>query len=141
MRQKSKFVLGEIKRARALWGHFSDLAEERLTDLVQNNHLSIAGGDLIFLENRWYVTHTGLLGLARRNCCAGIDVTPISSFCNPEHSKWAFRATVFKSRKCRSFVGYGDADPSNVSPLVRGAEMRINPTAPTRSQPGEGLRH
>jgi hypothetical protein len=26
------------------------------------------------------------------------------------------------------FVGYGDADPSNVSPLVRGAEMRIAET-------------
>jgi hypothetical protein len=27
-----------------------------------------------------------------------------------------------------SFVGYGDADPSNVSPLVRGAEMRVAET-------------
>src|SRR5208282_4157341 len=26
------------------------------------------------------------------------------------------------------FVGYGDADPSNVSPLVRGAEMRVAET-------------
>ena len=28
----------------------------------------------------------------------------------------------------RGFVGYGDADPSNVSSLVRGAEMRIAET-------------
>ena len=27
-----------------------------------------------------------------------------------------------------AFVGYGDADPSNVSPLVRGAEMRVAET-------------
>lgn len=26
------------------------------------------------------------------------------------------------------FVGYGDADPSNVSSLVRGAEMRVAET-------------
>jgi len=39
-----------------------------------------------------------------------------------------FRAAVFKSRACRGFVGYGDADPSNVSPLVRGAEMRVAET-------------
>ena len=26
------------------------------------------------------------------------------------------------------FVGYGDADPSNVSPMVRGAEMRVAET-------------
>jgi hypothetical protein len=35
---------------------------------------------------------------------------------------------VYKSPKCRGFVGYGDADPSNVSPLVRGAEMRVAET-------------
>ena len=28
----------------------------------------------------------------------------------------------------QGFVGYGDADPSNVSPLVRGAEMRVAET-------------
>ena len=39
-----------------------------------------------------------------------------------------FRAAVFKSRACRGFVGYGDADPSNVSPLVHGAEMRVAET-------------
>ena len=40
----------------------------------------------------------------------------------------AFRATVYKSPRCKGFVGYGDADPSNVSPLVRGAEMRMAET-------------
>jgi hypothetical protein len=35
---------------------------------------------------------------------------------------------VFKSRSCKGFFGYGDADPSNVSPLVHGAEMRIAET-------------
>ena len=40
-----------------------------------------------------------------------------------------FRAAVFKSRACKGFVGYGDAlDPSNVSPLVHGAEMRVAET-------------
>ncbi len=29
---------------------------------------------------------------------------------------------------CKGFVGYGDADPSNVSPLVHGAEMRVAET-------------
>ncbi|MGB9235370.1 MAG: hypothetical protein WCC04_13225 [Terriglobales bacterium] len=43
-------------------------------------------------------------------------------------SRYAFRATVYKSVRCRGFVGYGDADPSNVSPLVRGAEMRVAET-------------
>jgi hypothetical protein len=39
-----------------------------------------------------------------------------------------FKATVFKSLSSKGFVGYGDADPSNVSTLVHGAEMRIAET-------------
>jgi hypothetical protein len=35
---------------------------------------------------------------------------------------------VYKSRTCKGFVGYGDADPSNVSFLVHGAEMRVAET-------------
>jgi hypothetical protein len=35
---------------------------------------------------------------------------------------------VYKSRGSRGFTGYGDADPSNTSPLVRGAEMRVAET-------------
>jgi hypothetical protein len=49
-------------------------------------------------------------------------------FCNLQTSRWAFKATVYKSGNCKGFVGYGDADPSNVSPLVRGAEMRVAET-------------
>jgi hypothetical protein len=39
-----------------------------------------------------------------------------------------FRATVYKSPRSRGFVGYGDADPSNVSSVVHGAEMRVAET-------------
>jgi hypothetical protein len=39
-----------------------------------------------------------------------------------------FKATVFKSPGSRGFVGYGDADPSNVSSVVLGAEMRVAET-------------
>jgi hypothetical protein len=49
-------------------------------------------------------------------------------FCYPTESRWAFEATVYKSISCRGFVGYGDADPSNVSALVHGAEMRVAET-------------
>jgi hypothetical protein len=43
-------------------------------------------------------------------------------------NRWVFRAVVHKSRGSKSFVGYGDADPTNTSPLVRGAEMRVAET-------------
>jgi hypothetical protein len=41
--------------------------------------------------------------------------------------RWVFKATVHKSSS-KTFVGYGDADPTNVSPLVHGAEMRVAET-------------
>jgi hypothetical protein len=71
---------------------------------------------------------TGLLGLARRTRCAGIHVRPVANFCDPSSQRWAFEATVYKSEACKGFVGYGDADPSNVSFLVHGAEMRVAET-------------
>jgi hypothetical protein len=89
---------------------------------------SIETGDLQFLDGRWYVTHSGLLALARRRTCKGINVVPISEFCDPGASRWSFQATVYKSATCKGFVGHGDANPTNVSPLVRGAEMRVAET-------------
>jgi hypothetical protein len=71
---------------------------------------------------------TALVGLAKRSRCAGIHVQPVEQFCDASRSRWAFEAKVFKSRSCKGFVGFGDADPSNVSPLVRGAEMRVAET-------------
>jgi hypothetical protein len=47
---------------------------------------------------------------------------------DPIAGRWVFKATVYTRNCPRGFVGYGDADPSNVSPLVRGAEMRVAET-------------
>ena len=66
--------------------------------------------------------------MAHRSRCAGIHVHPAATFCDPQTKHWAFRATVYKTKTCRGFVGYGDANPSNVSPLVHGAEMRVAET-------------
>jgi hypothetical protein len=96
--------------------------------LASRYRFSVESGDLLWLDGHWYVTHSGLIRLARRNHCAGIHVEPVAQFSDPATSRWAFKATVYKSRTCRGFVGYGDADPSNVSALVRGAEMRVAET-------------
>src|SRR5271169_3958042 len=114
--------------ARQLWSHISPMALRSLKELTIEYLLSIASGDLLLLDGRWYVTHNGLLGLARRNRCAGINVRPVPDFSDPAVQRWAFEATVYKSKTCKGFVGYGDADPSNVSSLVRGAEMRVAET-------------
>src|SRR6266542_6408312 len=94
-----------------------------------NNHgLSVLRGELIFLNGGWYVTHAGLLRVAARRQCRGMKTLPVSELCDIRSSRWAFRATVYTSKNCKGFVGYGDADPSNVSPLVHGAEMRVAET-------------
>ena len=118
----------DIRLAGALWGDLNQYALSALKRLLQDHHFSIAAGDVIYLEGRWYVTHTGLLSLARRKRCCGINVRPLRAFCDPQSSRWAFVATVYKSRACKGFVGHGDADPSNVAPLIRGAEMRVAET-------------
>jgi hypothetical protein len=116
------------KIAHSLWGSLSRIALKCLDDLSKTYDISVATGDLLYLDGRWYLTHSGLLGIARRKRCFGIQVHPATAFCSPATSRWAFRATVYKSKTCKGFVGYGDADPSNVSSLVRGAEMRVAET-------------
>ncbi len=83
---------------------------------------------IILIDGVRYVTHAGLLALARKLHCAGIHVEPVRTYSNPVEHCWAFRATVYTSHRCKGFEGYGDADPSNVSPVVRGAEMRVAET-------------
>jgi len=101
---------------------------EVLKFLSERYTFSVALGDLLPLDGKWYVTHAGLLRLAHRTDCAGICVEQVREFCDPSVSRWVFKATVYKSPRSRGFVGYGDADPSNVSPLVHGAEMRVAET-------------
>ena len=118
-----------MRLARSRWCELLGQSDRQLLKaLTIQYQFSIATGDLIWLERGWYVTHAGLIRLARRSHCARIHAKPISDFCNQETRRWAFEAIVYKSRACRGFVGYGDADPSNVSPLVRGAEMRVAET-------------
>jgi hypothetical protein len=101
---------------------------QALNELTKQFSFSFASGDVILLESRWYVTHTGLLRLARRKKCRGIHVEAVDSMCDSAANRFVLKATVYPSKDSAGFVGYGDADPSNVSQLVRGAEMRIAET-------------
>jgi len=104
------------------------VAIDRLREMTIRFGLSLAMGDFTYLDGRLYVTHSGLLSLASRKRCLGIHVQQVRESCDPSSGRWVFKATVYKSRASRGFVGYGDADPSNVSSLVQGAEMRVAET-------------
>jgi hypothetical protein len=129
MDNNNKLVLANLRLAKRLWGReLTQVASSSLRDLIATHSLSIASGDLIRINGNWYITHAGLLRVAHRKHCVGILVRLVPQFCDAAGSRWAFRATVYRSHRCMGFVRYGDADPSNVSPLVHGAEMRVAET-------------
>jgi hypothetical protein len=129
MKRPSALYRRNLRAAQRAWG---PQLEKRVAATLRwlSNDLSveIANGDLLLLNNHWYVTHTGLLRIARRKKCSGINVEAVAVLCDAAAGRYVCKATVYSSNNCSGFAGYGDADPSNVSPLVRGAEMRVAET-------------
>src|SRR5579864_7706899 len=123
-----RLIRQNLKVVKRLYPDVDSMQIRALREVTSTLHLSLAMGDVMLIGSKWYVTHSGLLRLARRYQCRGIRVDAVTEFCNPATSHWAFKAVVFRSQKCKGFTGYGDADPSNVSPLVHGAEMRVAET-------------
>ncbi len=107
---------------------FSSRAIDLLAAITREFQFSLKAGELQVINGNWYVTHTGLLRLARRKKCSGIHVEAVNSLCDSAASRFVVKATVYPSKNSSGFAGYGDADPSNVSSLVRGAEMRVAET-------------
>lgn len=128
VRSRDKLFRQNLSEARARWGRLSTAARYTLKALTHVHGLCLATGEVTLLENSWYVTHAGLLHIAQQNRCSGIQTVLQQKASEPSVNRWVFKATVYKSRESRGFTGYGDADPSNVSPLVRGAEMRVAET-------------
>ena len=128
MKRASRAFQINKRLAEHSWGRLSSRLVTSLRSLTSDYSLSVGRGDIICLDGHWYITHSGLLRLASRRRCVGIQVEMVRDFCDPTGARWAFRATVFPSDKSAGFVGYGDANPSNVSSLVRGAEMRVAET-------------
>src|SRR5260221_8358355 len=125
----ARLVRKNIRMARHWKGNnFGVLEIEGLRELTLKLGFSLSLGDLTYLGGGWYVTHAGLVRLASRKRCVGIEVQQVLKSCDQSTGRWVFKATVYKSSRSRGFVGYGDADPSNVSTLVHGAEMRVAET-------------
>jgi hypothetical protein len=128
MRRNKSIWRTNLRRAKSIWGPIKPIALDALRQMSNLLMVSVTAGDLQFLENTWYVTHAGLLRLAKRRRCCGIKTAIEEQLSDPAGDRWIFKATVFTSPRCKGFTGYGNADPSNVSPMVRGAELRIAET-------------
>jgi hypothetical protein len=128
MKRRLKASRLNAKLAVTTWGEISQAALLNLKELTGRYALSVAAGDLQFLDGRWYVTHSGLLRIAQRRRCLGMRTALQGELSDPAAHRWVFKATIYKTPGSKGFVGYGDADPTNTSPLVRGAEMRVAET-------------
>jgi hypothetical protein len=126
--RQSNSVRTNIKLAQTTWGVLPRTALYCLRNITSVFGLSVALGDIQLIDGRWYVTHAGLLRIAQRRRCHGIRTSLQEHVSDPIVGRWVFKATVYKAVGSRAFVGYGDADPSNVSAMVRGAEMRVAET-------------
>src|SRR6516164_6839943 len=128
MKRAAKSIRTEMKVARQTWPDLGPSRLSYLRSLLVKYKFSVALGEITRVENRWYVTHAGLLQLASRRHCRGIQTSLQERLCDPAINRWVFRAVVYKTITTKGFVGYGDADPSNVSLMVQGAEMRVAET-------------
>ena len=125
--RNQKLIRQNLCQAKLLYPGLSKPQLLALRDLTESLRLSVCRNELVHFSGKWYVSQSGLLRIAHRRKCVGIDATIEQFPTDPSMGRWVFRATVHKSQSTR-FVGYGDADPSNVSPLVHGAEMRVAET-------------
>lgn len=117
-----------VRDAKRVFGQMPVRLAACLAVLSREFAFSVKRGDLQIISGNWYVTHSGLLALARRKKCRGIRVQTVNALCNANANRFVLKATVYTSQNSVGFVGYGDADPSNVSYLVQGAEMRVAET-------------
>src|ERR1039457_122476 len=87
-----------IRMARRIWNNLSREALTRLREIATQHDFSVGAGDLIYLNNGWYVTHTGLIGLARRKRCSGIHIEAVDSLCDSGANRFVLKATVIPSK-------------------------------------------
>ena len=128
MRKSSVNWRANARRSRSIWGVLPKTTLDALQQLTQTLGLSVVTGDLQLLNGRWYVTHAGLLRIAHRRHCRGIRTFVQKELSDPSNNRWVCRAVVYRDSSTKGFVGYGDADPANVSPALRGSELRIAET-------------
>src|SRR6266576_582885 len=126
MNKAQALLRSNLRHAKRSWGNLTSSPIDSLKKLTRDYSLSFASGEILLMDGRWYIAHAGLLRIARR--CSGIHVEVVAELSDPDVSKYAFKATLYRSRVCRGFVEHGDADPSSVSSLVKGAAMRVAET-------------
>ncbi|MGD0404705.1 MAG: hypothetical protein ABSB66_16090 [Candidatus Acidiferrales bacterium] len=128
MKLQEKRIQNNLKHASIIWGVIPPRALVNLRELTRKFSLSIQEGHLQLLNGAWYITHSGLLRVSENRHCLGIITAVQETLSEPSRDRWVFKATVYKNQNSKGFVGFGDANPANVSTVVLGSEMRIAET-------------
>jgi hypothetical protein len=128
MEGEMKSLENDNRRSAPTRAHCPDNDTAYLRYLAKEFRFRMAKADLMRIDGSIYVTHSALLRLAKRKHCYGIRVSVLLRCSNPDKHRWVVQATVFPTGASLGFSGYGDADPSNVSPQFRGCELRIAET-------------
>ena len=76
----------ELETAKKIWpDSVQTLESEQLESLVRKYRFSVKRGDLQILNRRWYVTHTGLVGLAYRG--ASLRPPDVQNICGQNENE------------------------------------------------------
>ncbi len=78
MIEKSAVSETEIA-ASQVWGDLPQTAIDSLLNLVKRFEISVSLGDVQYLNGRWYITHSGLFGIADRRRCSGLTTNLLLS--------------------------------------------------------------
>jgi hypothetical protein len=124
---KLLLVHQNVSAAKRVYEGITKFQLSTLRELTVGLNLSVGRGELVQVDGKWYVSHSGLIRIAHRRRCCGIETNVEQHLTDAPSGRWVFRAVVHASPS-KTFVGFGDADPSNVSFLVHGAEMRVAET-------------
>src|SRR2546428_13846906 len=90
-----KSIRQDVRLAKSKWCDLNKPLLDSLVGALRRHRLSLAGGDLLLMDGRWYVTHSGLLPIAVRKHCQGMRVQPVTEFCFSYASRYAIPATVY----------------------------------------------
>ena len=84
-----QLIKENINSAEVKWrSQLSDNQRQAFRFLSRGYGFRVALGDLLLLGGNWYVTHSGLLRLARRTHRRGITVQQVSKFCDSTSAHW-----------------------------------------------------
>ena len=94
MQRRTGTWKANIRTATSCWGRLPRPARCALRELTDRYGFSVPLGEIRFLDGAWYVTHSGLLRLATRAHCQGIQVIRVRELCDPSQQRWFFKDTV-----------------------------------------------